>query len=118
MMNHKEGSGSTRNGGGGGGSGRGNNNNYGVSELLRLATVSSSANSIYYGSPSQHLPPLPYSLFSSSSSSPSPSDPDYLISILETVLDIVNQDLIETENDDKSHPSLQGEDEDDEMLDQ
>ena len=109
-MNHKDVSRSStaRNGGG---------NNYGVSELLRLAATESPANSIY-GNPylpsSSRLPPLPYSMLSSS---PSPSDPDYLISILETVLDIVNQDLIETE-DDKSNPSLQEDDEDDDMPDQ
>ena len=46
---------------------------------------------------SSHIPPLPYSLrgIPPSPSPKSPSDPKYLLSILESVIDIVNEDLFE-----------------------
>ena len=55
---------------------------------------------------SSHIPPLPYSLRGiSPSPSKSPSDPKYLLSILESVIDIVNEDLFangDREDDDES----------------
>ena len=95
-----------------------NHNSYGKSSLNyasrhpRITTSSSnspngvssitleSAASIFGGRldhlPSSHVPLLPYSLsgMGSSSLALSPSDPNYLVSILEDVIDIVNRDIM------------------------